>query len=75
VLVHWVDPASDAYAQGVQEGDVITAVNGRAVTSVEEINALKAGLSVGDSLTLTLLREGRTLTVAVTLVGSYALDR
>ena len=57
----------------MQTGDIVTAVNGTPVHSVGDINALKEGLAVGDTLTLTLLRGGRSLTVTVTLVGAYDL--
>ena len=74
VLVHSVNPKSDAYTQGIQAGDIITAVNGHPVFSVDDINALKAGLAVGDTLTLTIAREGGSVTVRVTLVGAYSLN-
>lgn len=58
----------DANGQAVSGGDVITAVDGRAVTSVEEISAyLSANKKVGDSVRLTVLRGGNNVTVSVTL--------
>ena len=74
VLVQTVDPASDAYAQGLRPGDRITAVDGVSVHSVDEVNDLKAGLSVGDTLTLIVVREGEEFTVTVALVGAYTLS-
>lgn len=56
--------ASPAYTAGLIGGDEITAVNGTAVTSWEQLrDAL--GESGGESLTLTYVRDGGTRTVAV----------
>lgn len=74
VLVRSVNPRSDAYTQGIRPGDRITAVNGQRVSSVNDINTLKAGLPVGSILTLTIDRAGELLTVQVTLVGAYSLN-
>lgn len=61
---------SDAYAQGVREGDIITAVNGQHVTTTDEVSAIKEGLSVGDTIVLTIFREGKTFDVTVKLMDS-----
>lgn len=63
-----VSKGSDAEAQGVQAGDILTAVNGTPVTTTYEVSAIKDGLSVGDTLTLTLYRSGKTFDVTVKLV-------
>lgn len=47
---------SDAYVQGLQEGDYITQVNGIHVESVEEVKAIIGDLSIGDTVELTVLR-------------------
>lgn len=59
--------SSDAYAKGIRPGDILTAVNGTAVTSTEEVNAIKDKCSVGDTLTLTLYRDGKTFDADVEL--------
>ncbi len=74
VRVYTVDRRSDAWAQGVRPGDIITAVNGTPVSTVDEINAVKLGWMVGDTVTLTLSRDGERLTVEVRLVGAYSLN-
>lgn len=50
-------------------GDVITAVNGKAVASVEDLSAYLNTKSVGDTVTLTVLRGGQTMSVQVTLAA------
>lgn len=59
---------SDAAAKGVRVGDVITAVNGQAVSTVNDMAAIKDGLKVGDTMTLTVFRSGKTFDVTVALL-------
>jgi len=56
---------------GLQNGDVITAVDGTAVTSSDQLIAVLAADSPGDQVQLTVSRGGSTQTVSVTL-GSRA---
>lgn len=48
-------------------GDVITGVDGNAVNSVSDIQSYLASKKVGDSINLTVVRDGNTITVSVTL--------
>ena len=74
VYVATVNENADAYLKGVRPGDVITEVNGTPVTTVAEVNAIKDGLAVGDTLTLTLWREGETFTLDIALVDSSIIN-
>ena len=74
VYVATVNENADAYLKGVRPGDVITEVNGTPVTTVAEVNAIKDGLAVGDTLTLTLWREGETFTLDIALVDSSVIN-
>lgn len=74
IYVTSVDERSDAYAQGIRVGDVITAVNGTPVTSVNEINAIKDGLSVGDEITCTVYRDGKSFDVSFRLIERSAVS-
>lgn len=60
------DTARDA---GLQQGDIITAVNGEKVSTGEELNKIKDKHSPGDVLTLEVYKysTGKTETVNVTL--------
>jgi S1-C subfamily serine protease len=72
-------PAADAGLQGgtsetsvqgqpyVVGGDVITSIDGEAVTSMEELAGTIAEKAPGDEITLTVLRDGATTEVTVTL--------
>ena len=68
IYVSEVNDGSDAKAQGLQVGDVITAVNGHRVNSVAQVNLIKEDLVVGDSITLTVYRDGETFDMDVALV-------
>lgn len=74
IYVSSVDENSDAYAQGLQPGDVITRMNGTPVTSVSEVNALKEGLAVGDEITCTVYREGKTFDISFKLVDKGVIE-
>lgn len=67
VCVYSVTSGSDAEAQDLRPGDVITACNGQSVTSVDELNDLKRGLRAGDQLTLSVWRQGETFEAQVAL--------
>ena len=74
VRVELVEPASDAYAQGVQVGDVIVQANGVDVATIEDLNAVKEGLAVGDTILLHIYRDGAYLDLPVKLVEQYTLE-
>jgi len=52
---------------GLAPGDIITAVEDKAVDSVGKLFSRLDDFKVGDTVRLTVLREGRTREVAVTL--------
>ena len=53
-------------------GDVITAIDGSAVKSVTDIQSYLANKKVGDTISLTVLRDGANTTVSVTLAARPA---
>ena len=67
MVVTQVEPEGPAAKAGVQVRDRIRKVNGRAVDSVDDIQVSVYGRFVGDSLTLTIEREGRALIVPLVL--------
>lgn len=73
VMVTSVDSASDAYKQGVKEGDIITGVNGTDVTCMSDVNTIKNDMKAGDSMELTIYRSGKTITVKITLIDQADL--
>ena len=66
-LVSTVTPGSAAAKAGLQQGDVITTVNGKAInTSDDLVGVIQAG-SVGDKVTIIFTRNGAQKTVTATL--------
>ena len=63
-----VAEGSDAAAKGLAEGDVITAIDGQGVTTTAQVGEIIAGLEVGDTITMTVYRNGETFDVEVALV-------
>jgi S1-C subfamily serine protease len=66
-LVVNVEPASPAAAAGVQEQDVVIAVDGKAVASSEELVVAVDAHDPGDTVTLELVRDGGSREVQATL--------
>jgi putative serine protease PepD len=62
-----IQPASPAQSAGVQPGDVVTAINGKPVTTTEQFIATIDGYSPGDTVTLTVTRNGQSHNVKLTL--------
>ena len=68
LYVTYVAPDSGAWEAGVRKGDIITAINGTAVSSVDALNTVKNRFSAGDTVTLTIYRSGQTADVDITLM-------
>ena len=52
---------------GLQEGDVITAVNGEAITGSSDLKSKISSSEVGDILSLEVYRNGETIQINVTV--------
>ena len=76
-----VDRGSVAYDQGLRGlqrdrygrlliRDVITAIDQKKVTSYDDLFAALDGYKIGDTVTLTVTREGESRQVRIKLVGN-----
>ena len=63
-------PAAEA---GLQENDIITAANGDAITGSNDLVKLVKAASAGNTLELTVYRQGQTVTITLT-VGEQKQD-
>ena len=66
VFVCSVDPDSAAAKAGLRLGDVITKMDDKTISSYEDLVAAKKSYSAGDTVTLTVYREGKTIEVPLT---------
>lgn len=71
-LVRDVTEGSGAEKAGIQQNDIIIAINDTMVSSISELNDIKNKCKVGDTVTLTIYRNGKKLDVDVVLGESAA---
>jgi putative serine protease PepD len=62
-----VQPGSPAESAGIQQGDVIKTIDGKAVSSSEDVVSAISGRKAGDRVTLEIERNGSARSVQVTL--------
>lgn len=65
-VVHTV-PNGSAQAAGVEDKDIITKINGKSVTTVPELREIVGRSKVGETLSVTLLRDGKEKEIPVRL--------
>ena len=70
VLVTETVANGPAQRAGVQTGDIILALGGSVVTGVDDLQRVLSSDSIGRELSITLLREGRQMELAITPVES-----
>jgi serine protease Do len=70
VLVVYIEQGSAAEKAGLQNYDIITAIDGNAVSSIEELSEQIAKHKVGDSVTLNVIRNGSAQTTVTAVLGN-----
>lgn len=70
LYVSAVQAGSDAEKEGIQPGDIITAVNYQPVTTTDEVNDIKNSLAVGDIMIFDIWRNGETMEIEVVLMDT-----
>ena len=66
-VVSQVEPDSPGAKAGLQVGDVITEIDGQKVSDAGELQVLVGQKQPGSKITLKVLRDGKTMTIPVTL--------
>ena len=69
-FVSQVMPNSSAAKAGIKAGDVITSLNGKAISSFAALRAQVGTMPVGSKISLGLLRDGKPVTVELELQQS-----
>lgn len=67
IYVEKIADDSNAKNSKLQVGDIITAINGTEVKTMEELNDIKNKLSIGDTITLKIYRNGDYLDIEIKL--------
>ncbi len=62
-----VEPNSPAAKAGIQAEDIILSVNGQKIDSSHDLGTVISQFNVGDTVTLTINRGGKTITLQATL--------
>ena len=66
-IVRNVEEGSAADKAGIKVGDVVIGINDTTITSISEFNKIKAEFKAGDTITITLYRQGNKKNVKATL--------
>jgi len=66
-IVRTVQPGTPAAKAGIQQGDVILSVGGREVNPDESVSYLIANTPVGSRVPLLIVRNGRRMTIPITV--------
>ena len=67
IYVKTLEDFSAAEKAGIRVGDVITKADGKDIKTMDELNEIKNAKKIGDKITLTVWRNGKTEDITVTL--------
>lgn len=67
VYIKSVEDFSPAEKAGLKAGDVIIKADGKSITTMDELNEIKNSHQIGDTMTLTVNRNGSDKDISVTL--------
>lgn len=67
VYVKAISNFSPAEKAGLKVADVITAIDGKEVKTMDELNNIKYEHQIGDSVTLKIIRDGKDMEITLTL--------
>lgn len=74
VRVSKATPGSPAAEAGIEDGDIVTSVDGKAISSVEQLRASVRSHKVGEPVVFQVLRQGKTRSIKV-VVGDLKAYR
>lgn len=67
IYVKSIDDFSAAEKSGLKIGDVIIKIDGKSITTMDELNEIKNKKSIGDTIKLTVSRDGKEKEFTITL--------
>lgn len=75
IYVNSVEKDSPADKAGIKQGDIITAIEGKEVKSVTELNNIKNTYEVGNTVTLKVTRKKEAMDIKVTLEATPTTEK
>ena len=73
LLVIQLEPGSDA-AGKLETGDILLSANGTALSTSDDLLAIRDGLEAGDTIALEIQRDGEVLQTEIAVMERYQLD-
>lgn len=74
VYIREVSEMSAAERAGLQKGDIIVEFDGKTVTNADDLNAIKAEQTPGDTVPVTIDRNGREVTLEIVIPQPTSVD-
>ena len=68
LYITYVEPGSDAYTKGVEDGDILLSVDNKRVTTMDELKAAIFDYTVGETVETIIYRGGQQYLVELTLM-------
>ena len=67
LYITYVDPGSDAYLQGIEDGDMLLSIDNQRLTTMEELKSILYDREVGETVEAIIYRAGQQYRVRLTL--------
>lgn len=74
VYVRFINPDSCAEKAGIKAGDIIIGADGETITCMDELNEIKARFSAGDTMVITIYRDGVSMDIELVLDEATASE-
>ncbi|MDO4535279.1 MAG: trypsin-like peptidase domain-containing protein [Clostridium perfringens] len=74
VYIVTVSEYSAAEKAGLQSGDIITSFGGNKITSIDELNTYKQNYNEGDTVSMTVSRNGKAMNLQIVLEASTSVN-
>ena len=67
LYITYVEPGSDAYSKGIENGDMLLSLNGHRITTMDDLKSLLYDMEVGQTVEAVIYRTGERYLVELTL--------
>ena len=67
LYITYVQPGSDAYNKGIENGDMLLSINGQRITGMDDMKALLYDTEVGEAVEVIIYRQGERYRVELIL--------